>query len=468
MMRFMKKFLCFSVFLSQVLLPMQQQPVRHVDQAEIDQAVAGAQETINRIPQILQDVEQHERERRQAEADRQRAAMIDQNTLIWGTPAYERRVWQGTGIYEWQNGRLQEDGEYVNVPGLRFGLFKRDLITGGLFFANVATEIAMYKMIKHFRVQRIKEYMLEHRQEVENLLTHIKDELLKIDYQVEDKKITEKEAAEQKKKLMGLIKKFADTEHTLQNAFFNKEIIATILGRLVIAKITDSLEQNLIEHHWVPPFLQRSFEYNEAGERVPCQGQVVSVFTCLRVLHAVLFSQGEVLNILADDLVNMAGDGLETANTWLGLGIPQFVFNPKVKVATRFAVQVISLAWAAKKFDARCQADWITHLEKNHAQLLVIMQEYKSLANSATPEDIKKLKAVENKLEAFIQEGHTSSSWIPGADYRSWFQSKAESNAHIDWFKTLAVTGLLVVKGIQMYRAFSARPNRGQVANATV
>jgi len=102
----LKKFFLFSVLFAQITLPMAPPaPARQVDQADIDRALAGAQETIGRIPAILEGVRNREQVRRREEADRKRTAMINQNTIVVATP-----------------------------PGalpVRLALFRRDLVTGG-------------------------------------------------------------------------------------------------------------------------------------------------------------------------------------------------------------------------------------------------------------------------------------------------------------------------------------------------
>lgn len=444
------KFLLFSVLFAQITLAMAPQvPVPQApadfNRAEFDASMADARVAIGQIPQILQEVQQDQRDREEAEERRIEEAHIDQNTILFATPQ--------------------------NALPFRIAFFKRDLIVGGLFLANMASEVAMYKLIKRFRVQRIKDYMFEHDQEVENLLTHIKNELLKIDYAVEDKKMTEKEAAVEKKKALALIKKFADTEHTLKNALLSKEILVTIAGRLLAEKALDSLEKALITPQVLPlPYYQDSYEYNANGERIQCADRPISVVSLIRFVNALLFNPRDMMNILVGDLGDYlsakTASGAEMANEFFGLGIPKFVFNPVVKMATRLTVQVTTLVWAAKKFDAKIHIDWITYLEKNHQKLLPLIQEYKALKNSAASDDVKKLKAIESQIEAFIKAGHESSAWNFSNDYRAWFQSKNESSGQIDWYQKVALFGVLAFKGYQIYRAFTApQPNARPAAN---
>jgi hypothetical protein len=441
------KFLLFSLLFAQITLSMAPQApaAQDFDQAEFDASMAEARVAIGQIPAILQEVELDRRNREEAEERRIDEAYIDQNTILFSTPP--------------------------NAFPFRIAFFKRDLVAGGLFLANMASEVAMYKLIKHFRVQRIKEYMFEHDQEVENLLTHIKNEQLKLDYAVEDKKMTEKEAAVEKKKVLALIKKFADTEHTLKNALLSKEIIATIGGRLLAEKALDSLEKVLITPQvWPLPYYQASYEYNANGERVRCADRPISVVSLVRFANAVLFNSRDMMNILAGDLGDFLSSktesGAEMANEFFGFGIPKFVFNPVVKTVTRLTLQVTTLVWAAKKFDAKIHIDWLTYLEKNHQKLLSLIQEYKALKNSATPDDIKKLKIVEAQIEAFIKAGHESSAWNFTNDYRAWFQSKNESSGQIDRYQNIALCGVLALKGYQIYRAFIApRPDARPAAN---
>jgi len=483
MVRLFNKFLLFFVFFTQVTLPMgHQAPEPQVDQAAIDRAVERANAVIERmpailerVPVILERVERRERERKAAERLAATNAVQDQNTILLATPRYPYQYRVNDGYhYEYfnnGNGVMRVDDYHMQHGQYpRIALFKRDLITGGMYLANLASDVLMYKLIKKFRVERITEYMLEHHQEVENLLTHINDELLKIDYAVEDKKMTEAQAGIEKKKFIALIKTFVEKEHTLQSAFFNKEILATIIGRLVVEKVTDGIESSLISNKVptqmfgfdvtmpLPPFMQASYERNEAGERVACQdGPVppISVVSLVRTVNAFLFNTGDLGKIFWADVGDMAQDGLKTANSMFGLGIPKVFFNPHVRSATRLATQIASLAWAVKIFDAQSHQGWIVHLEKNHAELLPLMQEYKALKNSATPDDLKKLKDVEKKIEAFIAKGHES-SWVPGSDCRSWFSAKGLGSAVVNGYQNLVFYGLIAVKAFQVYRHFMA------------
>lgn len=468
-----KLLLCSLVFFSS-LAPMAPQ----VDDAAIDRAAARAQAVVDRmpailgrIPGILEGVENRERERKAAETARNLEAVADQNTILFATPRYQYEYHRAPDYY-WNDEQRRvdyDDGQRVHrAPLPRLAFFKRDLITGGMFLANMASDVAMYKMIKHFRVQRIKDHLLEHHQEVENLLTHIKDELLKLDYQVEDKKMTEAEAAVEKKKAIALIKKFVETEHTLQSVFFNKEILAIIIGRLIVEKASDAIESSLITNRvpmqvfgfdsnvTLPPFMQASYEHNAAGERVVCQDSPISMVTVLRTVNAFLFNPTDMGRIFWADVPDMMEDGLKMANGMLGLGIPKFVFNPKVKMVARFGAQVASLAWAVKIFDTQSHEAWTAYLEKNYAQLLPLLQEYKALKNSSTPEDIKKLKETEDKIEAFIVQGHTGSLLSFGSDYRSWFKSKHVGNAVVNVYQNIVLYGFVAVKAYQMYRYFTA------------
>lgn len=439
------KFLLFSVLFVQITLPMAPQAPVDFNRAEFDASMAEARVAIGQIPQVMQEVRQDRLDREEAEERRIDEALINQNTILFSTPR--------------------------NAFPFRIAFFKRDLVVGGLFLANMASEVAMYKLIKHFRVQRIKDYMFEHDQEVENVLTHIKNELLKIDYAVEDKKMTEKEAAVEKKKALVLIKKFADTEHTLKNALLSKEILVTIAGRLLAEKALDSLEKVLITPQvWPLPYYQDSYEYNANGERIQCADRPISVVSLVRFVNAILFNPRDMMNIFVGDLGDYFSEktasGAEMANEFFGLGIPKFVFNRNVQMATRLTLQVTTLVWAAKKFDAKIHIDWITYLEKNHQTLLPLIQEYKALKNSAAPDDIKKLRAIESQIEAFIKAGHESSAWNFSNDYRAWFQSKNESSGQIDWYQKVALCGILALKGYQIYRAFTApQPNAQPGAN---
>lgn len=484
MVRLFKRLMFLSVAFTQVVLPMAQPAM---DQARIDQAVQRADEVVARMPEILgripetlQRMQDRERERKAEQAARNAEAVANQNTILFSTPLreYQFQVHDyDEVVYDYDDNHYYRG--YHRVPHYRevrgnyprFAFFKRDLITGAVFLANMASDVAMYKLIKKFRIQRITEYLLEHHQEVENLLTHIKNELLKIDYKVEDKAMTEKEAAAEKKKVIALVKTFVEAEHTLQNAFFNKEMIAIILGRLAIEKVADALEGSLITNKVpvniagfdvempLPPCAQASYEYNAAGERVQCQDYPISMVSVIRTINALLFNSADMGRIFMADLPDMMGDGLKYMNGMLGLGIPKFVFDPKVKMVTRFASQVAGLAFAVKIFDTQSHAGWVTHIEKNHAELLPLLQEYKALKNSSAPEDLKKLKAVEEKIAAFVASGHAGSWFAPGADCKTWFRSKIMGGASVNLYKNIALYGFLALKGYQLYRHFTASGN---------
>lgn len=493
MLRLVKVVLFISVITSSMILPMKEVPVeqnsqvsapqtlqvpavaQRMSQADIDavlnranEAIAAMPEMLNRIPNILQGIENRERERQAAEHQRNVDAVMNQNTILISTPLwpidYYQEGRQRTNF--WGDHYFQAGGwRRAYIP--RLALFKRDLISASMYLVNMISDVAMYKMIKRVRVQRIKEYMMEHDQEVINLLSHLKNELLKIDYKLEDKKITQKEAGIQKKKALALLKKFADMEHALKSAFFNKEIMAIILGRLAIEKVSDSFEKAFIFNRvpaqfmqmdtmlLVPPFMQASFDNNGTGQRNVSPDYPISIFTLLRTINAILFNSPDLYRIVLGDLLDTTADELNWANTLFDLGIPKFIFNPKFKMLTHFAGQVASLVFAVKAFDARSHAYWISYLEKKHDDLLIIMQEYKTLKNSVALADAKRLQEVEDRLESFIAEGQEY-AWMPGSYYKAWLKSKNAGSAKVDTYYSYALFGLFAIKAYTAYRFFTA------------
>ncbi len=480
MLRLFKKLLFLFVASLQITALMAQQaPDPQIDQAAIDRAVARAEEVVERmprilgrVPEILRRVEVEDRRRKADDAARKREAYQNQNTILFATQPrdYEYRIPVGEWAMRYDNQAnryIPDDGvRQARIP--RFAFFKRDIISGITYLANFIADIGMYKFINKSRVQRIKDYMLEHHQEVENLLLHIKNESLKLDYQVEDKVVTQAQAAEGKKKLLGLLKKFVETEHALHNVFMNTELIAIIVGRLALERVSSAVERAFISNRApvdimgaqmempLPPSCQGSFEFDEHGQRVQCQDYPISMLSALRTVNGILFCPQDLSRIFWADVSDMAEDGLKWANAILHLGIPKFVFHPKFKMAAKFGLDITSLVLAIKIFDTQSHQGWITYLEKNYEELLTIMQEYKALKKSAAPEDLKKLKSVENKLEKFIEEGHKSPFWKPGSELASWFKSKTAGMSTVNLYQNLAIFGLVAVKAFQLYRYITA------------
>lgn len=417
------------------------------DQEQIDHL-------IERIPAIIQEVDDHEIRREHERIEN----LHEQNRILWSveTPLTLRLP----EIHGPNPLNFRFQNRQINL-----GIRSRDLLEGVVFGANISADIIMYKYLKKWRVDRIKSYLIEHYQEVENLLLHIQQEVKKIEQQLNNKKITQLDATKQKNELGPLLKKFAHHEHSIKTVFKDPKLLAIVLGRLTIEKVGKFIKEKKIKpwhekdfiFSWQrPSYLQPNYIYDAQGQLIIEEGATISIVNIIRLL----FNPNEMINTTLGSADGTGKSILEFYNGLFDLGLPNFLFNSNFKKVAYFVTQTASLCWAAKLYDDMTQNRWIKHLQENHQELLKIIQEYKKVQKQKESlEKSLKIKEIELRIEAFIMAGnYTSSYFSVFNDLKNWQSLKQVFLIRINNYKNYLFYGLVALKIYQFYRQLISPP----------
>lgn len=349
--------------------------------------------------------------------------------------------------------------EELSLP-IRFGIYKRDIIDGGIYAANMVADYYLYKKMKSNRVDFIVNQLLTHSKETEQFLKLHEQAVDDNQKTIIGKGVTFAKRVAQQQMYMRLkasFKKFIDDQYScssynpLSGKFFiNKKTAPLIAGKLALFGITDYLEKRYVIPDYGHALEQGALSYkkDKDGNMVkeditnPHEAPPISMLMLLKLAtHPKLFFQSARRNAsslskgithqmyrllerigLPMDYNESSSSSLSALNVFIPrVQMPQFLQRPLVQKALSFASDIAMEGLSIKFFDSYCHVYWSAHLTKYYPELVALLNKYTSLKEEAVPNKGEMIK-VEKKIRKFVQEAHEPAWFLPAHHwYRQFF-----------------------------------------------
>ena len=376
--------------------------------AKAKEAVANAQETIKRIPLLLENRRFQTNQRNKSQISNTAKQFKDQNTVLYRA------------------------GDF-------FAVYKSDVVRGACFGLDLFAEILTYKKIFEQKVDYVLESIKEDSINLENLLTQA-DVAQKANYK--------------NNRLIGFIKNrfrtlpelaalqtYINNRHKMISYNPFKESLLPYLGlNLLKSKVLHFIEDSFIsrpdmKHFFNEEVLEASrcaYEKGNDGNLRRLDQTPLSVITILMFLLNSRYGI-ERINFLSPA-------NLRSINKFMGLNIPNFIFSDFMKIIA----SVGSLGLAVKFTDTLLNSSWSTYALKNQVKFLPLLKRYNILDKG----NMGAVEKIERELRKFISDGHTQGIWS-----NLWTNKKESSQMFVKCLFLSPVIGALAWKAYQHYKA---------------
>jgi len=409
--KFKHLLLCLSIFQCLTTQPCEKEvDTTKVALEKAKVSVATAQETIKKIPALLEKVKANAEARKKRRIDGIVNQFKDQNTVLY---------------------RL----------GDLFAVYKSDVVKGACFGLDFLGELLTYREIFKQKVEHVLEMIKEDPENLENLLKQAdsaqkaNDKRNKIVAFIANRFRTLPEVS--------ALKKYINDKHKMIGYNpFKKDLLPylglSLLKTKVLHFIEDSfMAQSTMKDLFNDEILEASrgaYEKDNAGNLKLLDSTPFSITTILMFL----LNSRYVLERV--DFLSL--NHLRMINKFFGLNIPAFVYSDIMKVI----ISIGSLGLAVKFTDTILNTSWSMYVLKNQEEFLKLVEHY-NLANKDNPESVQR---VEQDLRKFITAGHAQ-----GMISKLWLNKKESSQMYMKCLFLSPMIGMLGWKAYQQYKASS-------------
>lgn len=385
------------------------------------------------------------------------------------TDEYQRggKQWDSSALkYRYEKAVLQEEryiDRKITIP-LRMGIYKRDLIDGGIYAGNMIADYCLNKRMKAVRVDAIVDQILTHYKETEHFLR-----LYQLAFDTNEKLIMDTPGYEKLPSLtqavlrqavnirmQTIFKKFVDDQYTCSSYnpiggkfFINKKTLPIIAGKLLLTAATDYLEKKFVIPDYSHAMKQAAIAYEKGKDGTLVKTDftdltkwppISPLWAIKLATHPKLFFQSAKRNLLAvtQDFKNLVAE--EGAKIGSQLGIPLLVNNegnpelPDIVKTLQMALPSMPLAkwlhnptvqkmlgWTSdialeglsiKFFNDYCHIWWSAHITQYYPELIILLQQYAAIKEQSEPNE-EQLKKIEKKIRKFVEEAHKPVWFLP-------------------------------------------------------
>lgn len=436
------------------------------EEAELNELINNLPQMINEIdyPSIVRDALAEQREQKRKAEEEKRAQIKWQNTLVWATGG----------------------------AGLKLGLYNADLLKLGLFGANIATDMLIYKKLQSNRIAKtFNAIKTDYNIFIEELEKY-KKALDAFDKEYYDKGFVGKLLVDNRKRRKALsdpLRKYLQTKHALISGYnpFKNETLVPLLLRFATKKATEFIEDHyLITGSITDPRSHKAYIKNEQGQLVEQDRAPFSVITLIKWGQVLINPFSGIANIVSDLYLNGAGwiynhirpqeekedskvekselskaqndknndskDKLSRSEKLFHGGI-SFLYSPTGKNIAQF----IGLGLGAKMYDDASSDIWSEYVISNLDKLLELLQQYKTAKETFKDDSV--IKEVDSKIKKFIDKGLDTVSFVPGRLIRQWWAARNTANYKLALTLALPATAYIGYKVWQWFNEIKSKAN---------
>lgn len=347
----------------------------------------------------------------------------------------------------WYKDLLKFQDDHNQEPfRIGIGFFRSDVVRAATFVGQCAADLYLCRKVRSYRIEYIKNDIIEQSDQWETLLTQVCADLQKIETEYEQAsfigKIFSSKQSAINKAHAPLIEHIKKYHQYIQYNPFKFDLIPAITGICATEKMCEWAESAFL---CKPKFPDSYFTYerNEKGELQQSKACIFSVVTFARML----LSPRGAASVLDQPIRQvMAGGGAKLLNGLLGAIIPN-------KTAAKAAQGWITfwqsragqafyhlaiLGWSSSMMDAMFDVQWQEFIKQHAVRLRDLVRDYRLAQMEG---NVGKVIDIETQIEQFVREAHQETSyWREALPLLcAWKSSFAGAWSRVQWLYSLPI-----------------------------